>query len=56
MSVKGIIPRGKLKVSACTFLSCNGQAGTSATRAEARENNERDTVRPVSRRQRTESR
>jgi len=35
-------------VSACpiggTFLSCNGQAGTSAPRAEVGDNNERDTA------------
>jgi hypothetical protein len=28
-----------------TFLSCDGQAGTLATRADVGENNERDTVR-----------
>jgi len=37
----------ELKVSACTFFSCNRQAGTLATRSEVRENHERDTISPV---------
>ncbi|HUU15844.1 MAG TPA: hypothetical protein VMW72_01735 [Sedimentisphaerales bacterium] len=40
------ISMGELKLSG-TFFICNRQAGTSAIRAELRENNERDTANPV---------